>query len=194
MQQSPLSYQTLAVNLPPSLQRPSTYGAHRVRLCFPGEPDLCRNYENAPARTMNSAALKGKEANDPKNRVPGSGGDRVFALVNLTESSGPQPAPGATPISRRWVEPFAILRRRSSAAIAEGRHARNARFEGVPVAFAGNCRENCRRGVLKVQQASTPSFCKLLKTRGKWHRVFTGDPHVRRRWIYFFASTVFSVA
>jgi hypothetical protein len=27
--------------------------------------------------------------------------------------------------------------------------------------------ENCRRGVLKVQQASTVDFCKLLKTNGK---------------------------
>jgi len=56
----------------------------------------------------------------------------------------------------------------------------------------GNCSENCRRGVLMVQQALTADFCKLLKTRGKWHRVFTGDPHVRRRCTSRFASGLFS--
>jgi len=32
-------------------------------------------------------------------------------------------------------------------------------FTGIP-----------RRGVLKVQQSSTLDFCKLLKTKGTWHR------------------------
>jgi hypothetical protein len=72
--------------------------------------------------------------------------------------------------------------RRPSAAVAEGRHARNARFAGLPMAPAGSCSENCSRGVLKVQQASTPDFRKLLKIQGKLHRVFTGDPLVRRHW------------
>jgi hypothetical protein len=34
-------------------------------------------------------------------------------------------------------------------------------------------------------------FVLLLKTQGEWHRVFTGDPHVRRRWTKRFASLVF---
>jgi len=100
---------------------------------------------------------------------------------------------GARRASRRWTEPLVtILRRRPSAAIAEGRHARNTRFAGLPVAPAGNCSENCRQGVLKVQQASTPKFCKLLKPQGKWHRVFTGDPLLRRRWMCRFASALVS--
>src|ERR1022692_4053391 len=72
-------------------------------------------------------------------------------------------------------------RGRPSAAITEGRYTRNARFTGLPMAPAGNSSENCRHGIPEVQQASTPDFCKLLKIQGKPHRVFTGDPHVRRQ-------------
>src|ERR1017187_7679329 len=102
--------------------------------------------------------------------------------------------PGFPRRSARWPPNERFGRSRPPAAIAEGRHTRNARFAGLPLAPAGNCSENCRRGGLKVQQASTGGFCKPLKTQVKWHRVFTGDPHVRRQVSTCSQNALFSTA
>ena len=71
--------------------------------------------------------------------------------------------------------------KRPSAAIAEGRHYRNGRLAGLPRSWPENCSEKCSYGILKVHQGSTGEFRKPLKTQGKLHRVFTGDPLIRRQ-------------
>jgi len=87
--------------------------------------------------------------------------------------------------SRRWIEPLEFTIFETGDPLPQLQRVANLE---TPVLQAfrerppENCSEKCRRRILKVQQASTPCFCNLLKTQGKLYRVFTGDPLIRRRW------------